>query len=136
MNRETGDFLVWIAPDWEPPHWTWFAFWWRERLFRVGLDDHKTHPDTGYCVEIAGVAAEDGKLIFPKDRLALATALFEAVQVYATADAATLFDGLRQSKKVPLDPPGTPPIELQCTLNDLSVSPCATFRIDFPRSIR
>lgn len=25
VNRETGDFLVWISPDREPPHWTWFA---------------------------------------------------------------------------------------------------------------
>ena len=136
VNRETGDFLVWIAPDWEPPHWTWYGFWWRERLFRVELNTSKTHPDTGYCLEIAGIAAEDGKSIPPQDKEDFGKALFEAVKVEATAAVSRLFAGIHQKKQLPPDSTGPIPIDMKCTLNDLSTSPFATFQIDFPRSIR
>ncbi len=135
VNRETGDFLVWIAPDREPPHWTWFAFLWQGRLFRAELDG-KTHQDTGYRLEIAGVSAEDRKPISSHERPAFGAALFEAVKVYAIADVTTMFANRRKRLQLAPDPSGTPPLELETTLNDLSVSPFATFRIDFPRSIQ
>ena len=135
VNRETGDFLVWISPDREPPHWTWFALWWQGRIFRVELDG-KTHQDTGYRLEIAGVSAEDRRPISSQERPSFGAALFDAVKAYAIADVSTMFANRRKRLQLAPDPSGTPPLELETTLNDLSVSPFATFRIDFPRSIQ
>ena len=136
VNRETGEFLVWVYPEWDPPYWNWFAFWWRERLFCVGLNSSKTHPDTGYCLEIAGVGAADRKPILPEDEKALGTALFDAVKVEATTAAAELFAGRRERKGIPPDPHDMEPVELSYEINDLRTSPFVTFHVDFPRSIK
>ena len=134
VDRDSGDFLVRIAPDREPPHWEWFAFWWNGRQFGVALDDIKTHPETGYCLDVVWVAAlaEDGTLVSAQDSMSFGQALFEAVKAYATVDAARMMQNLRERNQLP---PNVP-LELQATLNDLSVSPFATFRIDFIRSAK
>ena len=134
VNRETDDFLVRIAPDREPPYWIWFAFWWKERLFRVGLNP-KSNLDTEYCLEIAGIGAEDGKPIPSQDKQILGAALLQAVKTYATAEATEQLGWYRKRKNLPLSSPATHSMELECTLNDLSMSPFAIFRANFHGSI-
>jgi hypothetical protein len=159
INHETGDFLVRIGPDREPPHWEWHAFWWNGHLYYVGLAE-KNYPSSkpliestqqvnnvGYWLEIAAVGPQDnpsregvwpaeGRLSIPREEWpGLAEALFEAVKVYAIAEANMRFGWYLQRMQLPPLPPGTPPIEIESALRELSVSPCAIFHIDFSRSI-
>lgn len=151
INHETGDFLVRIGPDREPPHWEWHAFWWQEKLYSVGLTE-KNHPNsqpgtnTGYWLEVVAVGPQDNpsregvwpaeiRREIPREEWpALATALFEAVKTFATAEASPAYAGYRKRMQLP-PPPGTLPMALESTLHDLSVSPCAIFHVDFSRSI-
>ena len=45
VNRETGDFLVHIFQDREPPHWQWFALWWNGMLYCIAIEE-KDHPNS------------------------------------------------------------------------------------------
>jgi hypothetical protein len=152
INHETGDFLVRIGPDREPPHWEWHAFWWKGKQYSVGLDE-KNHPNSppgtniGYWLEVVAVGPQDNpsregvwpseiRQEIPREEWpALAAALFEAVKVYAIAEADMRFGWYRERMQLPPLPPGTPPIEIESTLHELSASPCAIFHVDFSRSI-
>lgn len=151
INHETGDFLVRIGPDREPPHWEWHAFWWKEKLHRVGLKE-KDHPKSqpfktlGYWLEIVDTGPQDNPSkegVWPASRQTMSTeeqaiyfaALCEAVKVYAVAEAKISF-GLYQKQIQPAPlPPGATPFELESTLNGLGASPYAIFQADFSRSI-
>ena len=134
INRETGDFLVRIGRDMDFPHWTQLGFWWNGKLFRVETSDIKTHPDTGYCLEVMRVGAEDGKPIPVQYHANLEADLFDAVKVDTTASVNSLFAEIPQTGQVPKQPSNKHSIELICTLYGLKVSPFATFHADFPRS--
>ena len=131
VRRTTGDFLVRIAPDREPPHWTWFAFWWRARLFRVGLDNNKAHPRTGYHLEVAWLSEEGGKVIPKQDWSALGDALFEAVKAYAAASAIAMGLNLRERGEASFEPAE---MKMECTQNPLGTTPNAIFHVNYTRS--
>ena len=131
VDRTTGDFLIWIAPDREPPHWMWFAFWWRNRLFSVGLDNIKMHPKTGYHLETMRVGAEDGQGFPAQDRDALGDALFEAVKAYATVDAIAMGLNLRERGEASFEPAE---MKMECTQNPLGTTPNAIFHVNYTRS--
>lgn len=35
IDSDTGDFLIWIYPDREPPHWITFCFYWNQTVFSL-----------------------------------------------------------------------------------------------------
>jgi hypothetical protein len=137
IDRDTGDFLVRIAQDREPPHYDRYALWWRNMLYKVEIEPNSS-PATGYRLDVVGVAdvsSIPGKGIPRSDWPALGVALFEATKAHAIGRASKLIADLREKKGLPTAASDAPPMQMQSTSVDLSKSPCIIFRTDFPKEI-
>jgi hypothetical protein len=131
VNRENGDFLIWIGPEREPPHWTLFGFRWKGRLFGVGLKEQWDY-STRYHLEIASVWDEEAP-VFSEWSDDFKQSLFEAVKVFARVEASAFMKNWHQRAGLPYGPTDAPPIVLETRLNDLRNAPVATYSMNFPR---
>jgi hypothetical protein len=139
VDHATGNFLVRIMQDREPPHYEIFAFWWRDCLYWVHLHD-KTVPKIGYQLDLVEFGVEpEVRSGMPErvsaDRHEVGAALRDAVDVYATADITDGFRRLLKRKGLSTEELDRTPIRLEATSLDLTRSPHVAFRTDFPQEL-
>ena len=100
VNRETGDFLVWIAPDREPPLWTRFAFFVAKASLPCGVG---RQDPPGNRVPLGNRRGFSGRsqANFISRETGLWRSPFAAVKVYAIADVTTMFANRRKRLQLP-----------------------------------
>jgi len=55
IDRDSGDFLIWIAPDRDPPHWTRFAFHHEGHLYGAEFNLSGSTVHSGYRAAVMKV---------------------------------------------------------------------------------
>jgi hypothetical protein len=139
VDRATGDFLVRIMQDREPPHYDVFAFWWRDCPYWVHLQN-TTVPKSFYRLELVDFGVEpEVRPGMPRrvsaDRRQVGTALCSAVETNAGGTATTLFQGLLEDRQLDTHVLDQTPVCIAATPLDLTRSPHAVFRTDFPKEL-
>ncbi len=130
IDRAAGDFLIWIYPDRDPPHWTTYGFYWRGAAFnlKVAMSGDFTNRAT-YSVmsvrkeranwDLAGSEAEQ-----------FCSALTAAMECYCRDWAQEM-----AARKFQDTPAAINPV-LHSSRADLSRSPALTINIEFPGQAR
>jgi len=124
IDEVSGDFLIWIYPDREPPHWITYCFYWNKIPFGVKIErsGNFTHRLV-YRVMSVHQAGKNLDLS-PSERVQFVTALAAALESYCRADgkdiAARKFDDSTFEPKISV------------SINGLSASPSFVVNIELP----
>jgi hypothetical protein len=124
IDDATGDFLIWIYPDREPPHWTTYCFYWNDTPFglKIAMSGDFTRHLVYSVMSVYKVGS--GWDLTPSESVQFVTAMTAALHSYCSADAKDLV--ARKFKDLAFEP------RITVSIDGLSASPSVVLNIDLP----